>query len=36
MILLFLDRARLSLSGVFWILPLVRVRRCLSRAEGLS
>jgi hypothetical protein len=31
----FIDRARLF-SGVFWILPLVGVRRCLSRAEGLS
>ncbi len=25
-----------SLSGVFWILPLVGVRRCLSRVVGLS
>jgi len=34
---LFLDCARpISLLGVFWILPLVGVRRCLSRAGGLS
>ena len=32
----FLDCARIHFLGVFWILPLVGVRRCLSRAEGLS
>ena len=25
-----------EVSGVFWILPLVGVRRCLSRVVGLS
>jgi len=33
----FIDCARFfPFPGVFWILPLVGVRRCLSRAEGLS
>ena len=26
----------ISLLGVFWIRPLVRVRSCLSRVQGLS